>query len=143
MKKIFFALLFLGAISAKAQKASITIEVENFRNEKGICRAYLFDDAKKFPSESNKAVASKSVRINGSKAFLTFENVPTGTYAIAFVHDENSNNTLDVNFLGIPKEGFGASKNVLPSMSKPLFNDNAFKVSNQPLKLAIKMKYQL
>jgi uncharacterized protein (DUF2141 family) len=141
MKKVFFSLCLLAAISGKAQKTSITVEVENFRNEKGVCRAYLFDDDKSFPSESDKAVASKSVKINGSKATLTFENVPTGTYAIAIIHDENNNNTLDANFIGIPKEGFGASKNVLPSMSKPLFKDNAFKVSSQPVKLVVKLRY--
>ncbi len=143
MKKVFFALCLLAAISAKAQKTSITVEVENFRNEKGVCRAYLFDDAKSFPSETNKAVASKAVKVNGNKAILTFENVPTGTYAIAIIHDENNNNTLDANFIGIPKEGFGASKNVLPSLSKPLFKDNAFKVSNEPSKFKVQLRYQL
>ena len=91
MKKVFFALFLIAAISAKAQKTSIVVEVENFRNEKGVCRAYLFDNDKNFPSESDKAVASKSVKVNGSKAALTFENVPTGTYAIAIIHDENNN----------------------------------------------------
>ena len=141
MKKILFALLLLSATVAKAQKNTVTVQVENLRSEKGACRAYLFDNAKSFPSEMDKALASKSVAINGTKAILTFENVPVGTYAISVFHDENNNNTLDTNFIGIPKEGFGASKNALPSMSKPLFNDNAFKVSNQPIKLTVKLRY--
>jgi len=35
--------------------------------------------------------------------------IPPGTYAIACYHDENDNGKLDTNFLGIPKEGTGAS----------------------------------
>jgi uncharacterized protein (DUF2141 family) len=41
-------------------------------------------------------------------------------------HDENNNNKMDKNFLGIPKEGYGASKNKLPFASAPTFNDNMF-----------------
>jgi len=34
-----------------------------------------------------------------------------GKYAVSVFHDENSNGKLDTNFLGIPREGVGASNN--------------------------------
>jgi uncharacterized protein (DUF2141 family) len=35
--------------------------------------------------------------------------MPPGTYAVAVVHDEDGDGRLDARFLGIPKEGIGAS----------------------------------
>ncbi len=141
MTKTFFILyiLFLG-LSIQAQN-SVVVQVENLRNDKGVCRAYLFDQAEYFPNEVEKAIASKAVKISGSKALLTFENVTAGTYAISIIHDENNNGKLDTNFLGIPKEGYGASKNQLPQMSAPNFAENAFSVDNLRENIIIKISY--
>jgi uncharacterized protein (DUF2141 family) len=38
---------------------------------------------------------------------------------------------MDKNFLGIPSEGYGASKNKLPFASAPTFKDNQFVVVNK------------
>lgn len=139
MKLLFWFLMIISAFAAQAQNSTIIVQVENLKNEKGLCRACLFKDAKAFPSDLSKAVC-KAAKISASKATLTFENVPNGTYAISVFHDENNNQILDANMLGIPKEGCGASKNVLPKMSKPSFEENFFKVSNQEVNLTIRIK---
>ena len=59
-----------------------------------------------------------------------FANVPPGIYAIMVFHDANNNNQFDKNFLGIPKEGYGASGNNLPFASAPAFNANKFEVKD-------------
>ena len=47
-----------------------------------------------------------------------------GTYSIGFFIDKNDNEKLDTNFLGIPKEQFGFSNDVMgrfgPSLKPPL-----------------------
>lgn len=133
--------MLLSASIAQAQNSTVTVQVENLKNEKGVCRACLYNDAKSFPGEKGKAVSCKSAKISNGKSTIVFENVTNGMYAISVFHDENNNNDLDENFLGIPKEGYGASKNVLPKMSKPSFDDNAFKVNNQPVNLLVKIRY--
>jgi len=140
MKKlILFSLLGLLSLAAQAQ-SSVSVQVENLKNDKGVCRVYLFDQAAYFPNQQGKAIASKVVRISSGKAALTFENISAGRYAISVIHDENNNGKLDSNFLGIPTESYGASKNALPSMSMPSFEANAFEVAGQAKKLAIKVK---
>jgi uncharacterized protein (DUF2141 family) len=47
---------------------------------------------------------------------------------------------MDVNFMGIPKEGYGASKNKLPFASAPTYNDNKFEVAD---KTVIRLKVKL
>lgn len=38
---------------------------------------------------------------------ITFSDLKEGKYAIRYFHDENSGREIDMNFLGIPKEGIG------------------------------------
>ena len=38
-------------------------------------------------------------------------NLPAGNYAVQVMHDENENNKLDTNFMGMPIEGYGFSNN--------------------------------
>lgn len=48
---------------------------------------------------------------------------------------------MDKNFLGIPKEGYGASKNKLPFASAPDFDDNKFQVlQNTITNLTIRLR---
>ena len=49
-----------------------------------------------------------------TEARCDFEDIPAGTYAIAAIHDENRNGKLDMNWLGVPKEGYGCR-----TMQKP------------------------
>ena len=50
-----------------------------------------------------------------------------GNYAVQVMHDENDNNKLDTNFLGIPSEGYGFSNN--PNvMRRAHFDEARFEV---------------
>jgi uncharacterized protein (DUF2141 family) len=81
------------------------------------------------------------VPVKSKTAQVFFNNVPAGTYAVFVFHDANTNNKMDKNFLGIPKEGYGASKNKLPFASAPSYNDNKFVVENKTItSLQIKIR---
>ena len=54
-------------------------------------------------------------------------------YAIRFIHDENRNEELDTNFLGIPKEGFGFSNDVMGKFGPKDFSEWLFKVSGDTI----------
>ena len=62
---------------------------------------------------SNKAkpVAVKKAAAEKGEMRFTFSDLPAGVYAVQVMHDENDNNQLDANFLGIPSEGYGFSNN--------------------------------
>ena len=44
-------------------------------------------------------------------------------------HDENSNEELDTNFIGIPKEGFGFSNDAFGKFGPKKFKEWLFEVS--------------
>ena len=52
---------------------------------------------------------AKSLPASGA-ASVKFGDLVPGTYVLVLLHDENENNKLDT-MLGIPKEGFGFSRN--------------------------------
>ena len=49
----------------------------------------------------------------GEGSYQRSFDIPPGTYAIKLHIDENENGELDTNFLGIPREQYGTSNNLL------------------------------
>ncbi len=126
--KIIISLVFyLIPIFLYAQ-LSLTIEIEGLRNNSGQIHLEL-------NNEKEEQVAGITKHIANNKCIIVIEDLKPGKYAFKFFHDENKNEKLDVNLLGIPKEGFGFSNNPSmifgpPSFGKTLFELNESKVIN-------------
>ena len=137
--KLWIAFLFSNCICLflRAQN-QVKADVENFENNKGICQACIFQSAASF--EKMQALQCVNATVKDNRASFSFTNLPDGTYAIFVFHDVNRNNKMDRNFLGIPKEGYGASNNKLPFAAAPKFSENKFVLSNQS---SIQLKIRL
>ena len=59
--------------------------------------------------------------------------LPHGEYAITFFVDSNGNFKMDKSFLGIPKEQYGFSNNVMGRMSAPSFDQAKFTITEPTL----------
>lgn len=127
--------------SQAAQGKVIHVEVVGMRNDKGQVSCALYSSAQGFPKESEKAVAHVVAPISERKALCEFSGVAPGTYAISVFHDENSNGKLDTNFLGIPREGVGASNDARGHMGPPKFGAAAFQFGGGRLNLKIMVNY--
>ena len=138
------SLLLLAASGASAAgPGRIDVTVTGVSSASGMVGCALFSSRTGFPLESKKHAAS-TVRVPavGGVANCSFENLSTGEYAVAVVHDTNGNEQADTNMLGMPTEGVGVSNNVMPKLSPPSFEVSRFVVAaGQPTKLAITMKY--
>lgn len=127
--------------SAGKPSTKIAVDVNNFESDKGSCIVCLYDNAKAFAGKG-APVACTTVGINHKTATAVFEGVPEGAYAVSVIHDANNNQKFDTNFLGIPKEGYGASGNKLPFAAAPKFEDNKFAVTaNHISSVNIKLRY--
>jgi uncharacterized protein (DUF2141 family) len=83
-----------------------------------------------------------SVTPKENHAICEFDNVAPGTYAIAVLHDENSNGDMDYNIIGMPIEGYGFSNNVRARMlMAPSFKAASFEVRGEETELSIKIVY--
>jgi len=127
-------LFFLISISVCSQSIIIA-EISNVKNDNGLCRACLFKDQATFEGATGKPLQCVSAPVKVHTAQAVFNNVLPGTYAIFVFHDANSNNKIDKNFIGIPKEGYGASNNKLPFAGAPSFNENKFSLNGRTTKI--------
>ena len=127
--------------SQASQGNVIHVEVGGMRNDKGQISCALYSSADGFPKEGQKAVAHVVAPISEREAVCEFPGIAPGTYAVSVFHDENSNGKLDTNFVGIPREGVGASNDARGHFGPPKFDAAAFHFSGGRLNLKIKVIY--
>lgn len=119
----------------------LTVEINGLRNQKGIVCLSLFSGEQGFPNESDRAIASRSVEAKEASVSAIFDQLSPGEYAVAVIHDDNGDGKLNTGIFGIPKEGFGFSRNPKIGMSAPKFEETAVSVSGNDTKIQIDMKY--
>jgi len=112
-----------------AQSGKINVEISGIKIIKGQVAIGLFNKSEGFP-ELTKAYKGVFVKVTKNTIQYTFSGIPNGDYAIAVFHDSNNNGKLDKNFLGIPVEGYGFSKNVIEIFRPPDFNKAKFKLDD-------------
>jgi len=119
----------------------IHVEVGGLRNNKGQVFCALYSSADGFPKDGQKAIGHATSSISDKQASCEFPGIAAGSYAVSVFHDENSNGKLDANFIGIPREGVGASNDARAHLGPPKFDAAAFHFSGGRLNLKITMNY--
>ena len=127
--------------SQATQGNVVHVEVVGMRNDKGQISCSLYSSADGFPKKGEKAVAHIVAPISEREAVCEFPGIAPGTYAVSVFHDENSNGKLDTNFLGIPREGVGASNDAKGHMGPPKFDAAAFQFAGGRVSLKITIHY--
>lgn len=121
-----------------AAQGTIEVVVTNIKEKKGHIRVGLFNNAKDF---LENAIDGRVVPVEGDSAMVRFEGLANGEYAVSVIHDENSNEDLDTNFMGIPKEGFAFGNNAMGTFGPPSFEKAKVKVFNNTIRQKIALKY--
>ena len=125
-----FSLQLLSSFSYnKEEKYSLTVEVENLRNSKGLVQFALYNKDGSIPDEHYKNYFKmEKATINNDKAEVTFSNLPEGDYAVNILHDENNNGKVDKGFV-LPKEGIGFSNYASIGLTnRPYFKKASFEL---------------
>ncbi len=119
----------------------LKVDIEGVQNAKGNLGVLLFNRKEGFPSDHTKALKQITVPARKGTNTVVFDELAPGTYAVAVMHDENTNLKLDTNWMGIPSEGYGFSGNKMGLMGPPSFTDAAVPVRESAAILVIKMRY--
>jgi uncharacterized protein (DUF2141 family) len=115
-----------SAPNTGAGAAPIIVVISGFPDNVGRASCGLYNQTDGWATDKN-VFMNATAPILGSTATCTFNNVPSGSYAVAFFHDRRMNNKMQKNFLGIPQEGYGFSNNVKPrGFGPPSFSDASF-----------------
>ena len=124
-----------------AKTLSLTIEVKNLRNEKGVVQFALYNKDGSIPDEDyeNYYKIVKGEIVNGSLT-ITFKNIPSGKYAVNILHDENKNGKIDKGFI-LPIEGIGFSNfRSIGLTNRPNFSKASFELKENKT-ISVKVIY--
>ncbi len=127
--------LLIGA----APVGRLDVTVDRLRSAKGLIRVCLTADPANFPACVDDADAVTRSVPAGTR-LVHFTGLPYGGYAIAVIHDENSNARLDT-FAGIPREGFGFSRNPAIRFGPPRFEAARFQLVGATETQQVNMRY--
>lgn len=112
MKKIFLIILliFMTGLTGFASEAedpklfTITLKITNIKSSKGTIICSLHDSEKSFSSRH----PYKTLSFNAEEPSISCKLVlAAGEYVFSIFHDVNSDEELNSNLIGIPKEPFG------------------------------------
>lgn len=136
--KAFLAtMITAGAVEA----ATLNLQINSIRNDQGSVLVSVYDRADGFPDDPEAALHVRKVKARAGNMTIVFKDLAPGTYAVAFIHDENDNGKLDTNIVGIPKEGFGFSNDPRIRFGAPSFSSSAFELRPPGATASAKMKY--
>lgn len=131
----------LATLIGATPVARLDVDVTGMRSARGSLRVCLTADPDNFPACVDDANAVTRTVAAGVHA-IDFTGLPPGGYAVAVIHDENNNARLDT-FAGIPKEGFGFSRNPVIRFGPPKFAAARFTIAGDANVQQVTMRYIL
>jgi len=136
---ILLAFCFLISYTGIAQINKISEEVKNSYDltlnitnikSKGNLMISIMTDSLAYSSNTFSS-KTKSFKENIDKNnFTKIISLPKDKYLIQLYIDENLNDKMDSNFLGIPKEQYGFSSKEIIRFRKPKFDEASFDLKN-------------
>lgn len=140
MKMLLIAPSFaaLTLLASAVQAAELTVTITDIREAQGSLMVAVVDSDAAWNNQAKPVAAQKVTAVKGEMT-LKFADLPAGKYAVQVMHDENGNNQLDANFLGIPSEGYGFSNN--PNvMRRAHFDEAVFEIDADSKAITIRLR---
>jgi uncharacterized protein (DUF2141 family) len=134
MKKSILSVLLLGvSYFTNAQQLKMNVDVTNVQKGKGTVVLNVYNKKENFLKTAYFTKVQKA-----NQGTIKFQvDLPRGTYAITVFQDLDSNEKLNSNWLGMPKEPVGNSTNFKPDGGAPTFGDCSIYVLNNDSTITI------
>ena len=109
------------------QAATLTVHVGNISPKGGILHVALYNE-KQWPDNDAKPIADMVVPAVAPMTTVVMKDVVPGVYGIKSFQDANKNGEFDQDFIGLPMERYGFSRDARPYFSAPSFDRTKFTV---------------
>ena len=126
----------LGAAASGASGATVEVRVSGVAAGKGKVNVAVCDRERFLKQCSFSGTAPAKA----GETVVTLKDVPAGTWAVLAYQDENENNELDRNFIGIPSENYGFSRDARGKFGPPGFEDAAIEVRGEVTVAPVRLK---
>lgn len=121
--------------------ARLEVTVVGFENDEGQALMSLFLDDAGWPDDPDAAFVALSLPIRERTVVAAIDDVPPGSVAVAVFHDEDVDGELDQNFLGIPREDYGFSRDARGRFGPPGFDDARLEIeAGESLPITIEVR---
>ena len=121
--------------------APLVVRVEGVEHTEGQMRFALFGTPEGFPSDPVTAEKVETLTIEGSTVVWDAGDVPTGTWAVSVLHDENGDGAMATDWMGRPAEGWGVTNDARGSFGPPSFEDAAIEIGKDGARVVIQLSY--
>lgn len=135
VKHLISGLFWLSLIPANA--AELKVNIVNIKPDAGKLMLQMVSSEAAFAGKDNTSFASLILPITGAESNFSFDAIPPGEYAISVFQDVNTNQKLDSNMLGIPKEPYGFSNDARGKFGPAKWQDAKFTIGNTDAQLLI------
>jgi uncharacterized protein (DUF2141 family) len=125
---------------SRAAGDRLTVHVVGLRNDHGQAGCMIFSSPDGFPASPDKTRSKQFVKIAGKSATCVFDDIKPGKYAVVSMHDENGNGKMDYNFIGMPTEAWGTSRDARGTFG-PRFDDAAFSFAGGAGEVRVSLHY--
>ena len=120
----------------------IQVDIVNLRTDRGTVYCSIYRaSGDGFPTVLKKAAQFAHSKVANRRARCNFNDLGPGVFAVGMVHDENDNHKLDTNWMGLPVEGYGVSRDAIRSLSTPRFKDAAFSYGGGTVRIVVHVHY--
>lgn len=136
------AFVWLSCVSMRCKAPlnktyTIDVTIYNIRNKSGRIQLHMYKDQQSYTAQRGwKGVLLYKQEMTNNTLHYTFKGIPSGTYGLALLDDENKNTVMDYGWV-MPKEGFGFGDYYHTKWSTPHFDDFKFHLSSDK---SVKMK---
>ena len=105
---------------------TLTIEIQNLRSSNGQILLEVYD-------ETHKSIQGVTGKIENNTCIIVIRELEEATYAFRYFHDENDDEELGTNWMGMPKEGFGFSNDAKGKFGPPAFKKWVFNLTGDQI----------
>ncbi len=117
----------------------LTVIITGFSNEEGNCR-FALDNSKAVYEREDSVWIGKVLPIVNKQVIVVIDSLSFGDYAVRVFHDENQNEEIDTNFLGIPTEDYGYSNDASDWFGPPSWEKAKFMFNKPEMTIEIEIE---
>ena len=132
-------IIFPNHFAGDKTKGKLIVKFIGLKSNIGEVKVALCNSSKNYEDHKSPFIG-KDILIENKKAVIEFDELPFGEYAVKAFHDEDNNDDLNTNLLGIPIEDYGFSNDARGMFGPPDWADAKFRfgVDKQTIEIVIK-----
>lgn len=133
-----FALVLLALLASPAfGETPVTFELTGIAGSEGQLVVRVYDSKKSWLKDAAHETTVDAAGVSDAGELTVSMALSPGEYAVHVYHDLDANGKMKSNFVGIPKEPTGVSRDAKGKFGPPKFKDAMFVVGDEAMSMTI------